>query len=123
MRQPQRLQPSRRARLSGVLPSTMPPEVLEHSTLRLSDIDRRTQGIAGEGILVKLFPVSCKHMRSVSDSKGTLWVVGSPSASNAFPSKREDAQKLRGETAQPTRAGSLYERRANAKVMNGKAKG
>jgi hypothetical protein len=120
MRQPQRSQLPRSARLSSsALSSTTLPEVLKHSTFRRSDIEQSTEGISGEGFLVKLFPVSSKHMRS----KRILWIVGFPNASNAFPSKREDAQKLRGETAQPTRAGSLYERRANAKVMNGKAKG
>jgi hypothetical protein len=68
---------------------------------------------------VKLFPVSSKHMRS----KRTLRIVGFPNASNAFPGKREDAQKFRAKTSQPTKAGSLYERRAKAKLTNGKSNG
>jgi hypothetical protein len=100
----------------------MLPEVLERSSIRLSDIKRPT-GTVGEGTLVRLFPVSRKRMRSVSDSKRTLWIVRSPNASCGFPSEWEDAQKLRAKITLPTKAGSFYERRANAKVTNGKAKG
>jgi hypothetical protein len=120
MRQPQRSQPPRSAHLSSsALSSTTLPEVFEHSTLRRSDIEQSAEGISGEGFLVRLFPVSSKHMRS----KRTLWIVGFPNAINAFPGKREDAQKLRGKTTQSARGGSLYERRAKANVTNGKAKG
>jgi hypothetical protein len=124
MRQPQRSQPPRSARLSSsALSSTTLPEVLEHSTLRRSDIEQSTEGISGEGFLVKLFPVSPKNMPSVSGSKRTLYIVGSPNANSAFPSNRESAQKFRGKTTQSARGGSLYERRAKANVTNGKAKG
>ena len=51
----QRFQPTRSARSAGLtsdaLPSTTLPQVLEHSTLRLSDIMRSSEYIAGEGIL------------------------------------------------------------------------
>lgn len=124
MRQPRRSQPSRSTRLfSGALSSTTLPKILEDSTLLPSDVKQCTEGVAGEGILVKLFPVSRKHTRSVGDSKPTLWIVGSPNAGSRFPSKWEDAQKLRAKTTQPTKASSLYERKTNAKVTNGKAKG
>jgi hypothetical protein len=117
MRQPQRSQPSRSARLAaGALSSTTLPEVLEHSTLRLSDIMRSSECIAGEGILVKLFPVSPKYIQSVGDSKRTLWIVSSRDASNEFPSKWEDTQKSKAKTSQLTKAGSLDERTAKAKV-------
>jgi len=113
----------RSARLSsGALSSTMLPEVFEHSSLRLSDIKRPT-GTVGEGILVRLFPVSRKRMRLISDSKRTLWIVCSPNASSGFLSEWEDAQKPRAKITLSTKAGSLYECRANAKVTNGKAKG
>jgi hypothetical protein len=122
MRQPQRSQPSRSARLAaGALSSTTLPEVLEHSTLRLSDIMRSSECIAGEGILVKLFPVSPKYIQSVGDSKRTLWIVSSRDASNEFPSKWEDTQKSKAKTSQLTKAGSLDERTAKAKVTNGRA--
>jgi hypothetical protein len=130
MGQPRRFQPTRSARsarsaglTSGALLSTTLPEVLEHSTLRLSDIMRSSECIAGEGIPVKLFPVSPKQIQSVGDSKRTLWVVSSPNASNGFLSKWEDAQKSRAKTSQPTKAGSPDERRAKAKLTNGKANG
>jgi hypothetical protein len=124
MRQPQRSQPSRSARLApGAFSSTTLPEVLEHSTLRLPDIQRSIEGIPGRGILVKLFPVSPKNMRSVSGSKRTLWIVGSPDASSAFPSNREGAQKFGAKTTQPTKAGSLHGQSAKANATNGKAEG
>jgi hypothetical protein len=91
MRQPQRSQPSRSARLSsGVLSSTALPEVLEHSTLRLSDVEHSEEGIANGGILVKLFRVLPKDTRPVGDSKRTLWIVSSPDASHEFLSKWKD---------------------------------
>jgi hypothetical protein len=81
MGQTRRFQPTRSARsaglTSGALPSTTLPEVLEHSTLRLSDIMRSSECIAGEGILVKLFPFPRKHMQ-------TLWIMSPPNASNGF---------------------------------------
>jgi hypothetical protein len=124
MGQSRRFQPTRSARsaglTSGALPSTTLPEVLEHSTLRLSDIVRSSECIAGECILVKLFPVSPKHIQSVGDSKRTLWIVSPPNASNGFLSKWEDAQTFRAKTSQPTKAGSL---RAKAKLTNGKSNG
>jgi hypothetical protein len=124
MRQPQRSQPSHSTRLSsGALSSTTLPKVLKDSTLLPSDIKRSTEGVAGEGILVKLFPVSHKHARSVGDSKQTLWIVGSPNASSGFPSKWEDAQKLRAKITQPTKTGSFHRRRANPKATSGTAKG
>ena len=127
MKQARRFQPARSARsahlASGALPSTTLPEVLEHSTLLLSDIKRSTEGIAGEGILVKLFPVLPKNMPPASGSKLTLYIVGSPDANGAFPSDREGAQKLRGRTTQSARGGSLYERKAKANVSNGKVEG
>ena len=120
MGQPRRFQPIRSARsahlASGALPSTTLPEVLEHSTIRLSDIKRSTEGIAGEGILVKLFPFPRKHMQ-------TLWIVSPPNATSGFPSEGEDAQKSRAKTTKHTEADSLDERTAKAKVTNGKAKG
>jgi hypothetical protein len=127
MGQPRRFQPTRSARsaglTSGAWPSTTLPVVLEHSTLRLSDIMRSSECVAGEGIPVKLFPVSPKHIQSVGDSKRTLWIVSSPNASNGFLSKWEDAQKSRAKTSQSTKAGSPDERRAKAKLTNGKANG
>jgi hypothetical protein len=124
MRRPQRSQPSRSARLSsGALSYTTLPEVLEHSTLRLPDIQRSVEGIPGRGILVKLFPVSPKNMRSVNGSKRTLWIVGSPDASSAFPNNREGAQKFGAKITQPTKAGSIHGQRAKANATNGKAEG
>jgi hypothetical protein len=122
MKQPQRSQPSRSARLSGALPSTTLPEVLEHSTLRLSDVEHSEEGAAGEGILVRLFRGLPKVTRSVGDSKRTLWIVSSPDASRQFLSRWKDAQKSGARTSRATKAGSLEERTAKVKLTNGKVK-
>ena len=128
MRQPPRTQPSRRARLA---PHTFPftssqfatrdgvPEVLEHSPLGLSDVKRLEKGIAGEGILVKLFPVLRKDTRSVGDPNETLWIVASPDATNWTPSKLEDVHKANASHA--GKAGSTSKPRVKAKISGGKA--
>ena len=124
MRQPQRLQPSRSARFSsGALSYTTLPEVLEHSTLRLSDVEHSEEGTAGEGILVKLFRVLPKDTRPVGDSKRPLWIVSSPDASHEFLSRWKGAQKSGAKTSKATKAGLLDERKAKVKLANGKAKG
>jgi hypothetical protein len=124
MGQPRRFQPSRSARLSsGALSYTTLPEVLEHSTLRLSDVEHSEEGTAGQGILVKLFRVLPKDTRPVGDSKRPLWIVSSPDASHEFLSRWKDVQKSGAKTSKATEAGSLDERKAKVKLTNGKAKG
>ena len=124
MGQPRRFQPSRSARLSsGALSYTTLPEVLEHSTLRLSDVEHSEEATAGEGILVKLFRVLPKDTRPVGDSKRPLWLVSSPDASHESLSKWKGAQKSGAKTSKATKAGLLDERKAKVKLANGKAKG
>ncbi|KAM0714625.1 hypothetical protein Q7P37_009921 [Cladosporium fusiforme] len=128
MRDLRRPQPSRGAPLSSsTSPSTSLryttsndiPEVLEPSTLRLWDVERFKEGVAGEGILVKLFPVSHKGLRSVGDRTEILWGVGAPNASRLILSKRKDAQKSRAKTSQAAKAGLPRKRRVRAKDHNG----
>jgi len=124
MRQPQRSQPSRSTRFSsGALSYTTLPEVLEHSTLRLSDVEHSEEGTAGEGILVRLFRVLPKDTRPVGDSKQPLWIVSSPDASHEFLSRWKDAQKSGVKMSKATKARLLDERKAKVKLTNGKAKG
>ena len=101
----------------------MLPEVLEHSTLRLSDIKRSAEGIAGAGILVKLIPVLRKDTRSVGDPNQTLWIVAYPDANNWTPSKLEDAHKAnaKAKASHAAKAESASKLRVKAKVTGEKA--
>jgi hypothetical protein len=98
------------------LPSTSPrfatsndlPEVLSHSTLRLSDVMRVGKGTMGEGILVNLFPVLQKDVQSVGDSARSLWIVGDPDAGSGILSKQKDVQQFPASKSHAAQAGSLY---------------
>jgi hypothetical protein len=103
MERPRRTRSLQSARLAlSTLSPTSPqsahvddvPEVLERSQFRLSDVKLSAQGIRSKGVLVKLFLVSRKGTRSTGDSEHTVWVVGSPDATNWTPRKSEEAQKV-----------------------------
>lgn len=133
MEQPRRNQPSREARLA---PSTLPstslskhatiddvPEVLERSMLRLSDVKQSADGISGPGILVKLFPISGRTIRSVGDSNRKLWIVGSPDATDWTRSKLEAAHKAnaKAKASHAAKTGSGSKLSVKAKVTGDKA--
>jgi hypothetical protein len=99
------------------------PEVLAHSTLRLSNFKRVGKGIMGEGILVRLFPVLQKDVRLVGDSARSLWIVGDPNTGSGTLSKRKNAQQCPASKAQAAQARSSYNQRAKARVTSGKTKG
>lgn len=93
------------------------PEVLERSSVRLSDVKGIEKGVASEGILVKLFPVLHKDTRPVGDSARFLCVVEEPNAGSEILSKQKDAQKITANTAPAAKAG-LTHGRTRAKLKS-----
>jgi hypothetical protein len=96
-------------------------ELIERSCLRLLDVEHSEEGIAGEGSLVKLFPVSYRSIRSVGGSTRVLWIVGTPKANSAILKKLEDAQEVGAKASKTGKAGRTSKRTAKVKLMGAKA--
>ena len=135
MKQPRPTRSLRSARLAPSILSLTPlksagiddvPDVLERSELRLSDVKSSAQGVPSKGILVKLFLISRKDTRSAGDAKQTVWVVGSPDATNWTTRKSEVAYKVdvgaTDKASHAAKASSTSKPGAKTKVSRGKAR-
>jgi hypothetical protein len=94
------------------------PEVLEHSNLRHSNIERFREVNAGEGIFVKLFPVLHQDMRSAGSPIRLVWIVRAPDTSDRVLSKQKGPQKTKARSSQAAKAALPYKQRASANVRS-----